>query len=114
MPATTRLLVLSSASTTLLEATGKLLGLFAKGEYEVGTSVIPDGGALLLFTDGLTDAIRGNNPEAGLRNAFYDDSRKTMSNLKFLVDPKFNHDDVTILLVKREQIDSKSASSVES
>ena len=37
-----------------------------------------------------------------------------MSNLKFLVDPKFNHDDVTILLVKREQIDSKSASSVES
>jgi serine phosphatase RsbU (regulator of sigma subunit) len=54
-----------------------------------------------LFTDGLTDSIPEKNPEAGLRNAFCDDSRKAMSNLKSFVDPKFKHDDVTILLVKR-------------
>jgi serine phosphatase RsbU (regulator of sigma subunit) len=94
-------MVLGSGSTTLLEATGIPLGLFSDAEYEAGTAIVPPGGALLLFTDGLTDSIPGPNPENRLRDALADSSGRTMSNLKSLVDPKFNEDDITILLVKR-------------
>ena len=59
------------------------------------------GGALLIFTDGLTDSIQGKNPENRLRDALADSAERTMANLKSLIDPKFNEDDVTILLVKR-------------
>ena len=60
----------------------------------------PDGG-LLIFTDGLPDSIPGNNPEESLCRALDGDLRRTMTNLKALVDPRFNEDDVTVLLVKR-------------
>ena len=59
-------------------------------------------GTLLVFTDGLTDSISGKNPESRLLEALADTPGRTMSNLKSLVDPKLNEDDVTILLVKRE------------
>jgi hypothetical protein len=36
-----------------------------------------------------------------LREAFAESAEQTMVNLKSLVDPKFNEDDVTILLLKR-------------
>jgi hypothetical protein len=49
----------------------------------------------------LTDSIQGKNPENRLRDAFAVSAGRTMANLKSLVDPKFNEDDVTILLVKR-------------
>jgi serine phosphatase RsbU (regulator of sigma subunit) len=94
-------IVFGSGSTTFLEATGMPLGLFTDAEYEPLTAVICSGGALLLFTDGLTDSIPGKNPENRLRDALADSSGRTMANLKSLVDPKFNEDDVTILLVKR-------------
>jgi hypothetical protein len=56
----------------------------------------------------LTDSIPGENPEDRVRDALADRSGRRMSLLKSLVDPKFNEDDVTILLVKR---DSDAASS---
>ena len=59
-------------------------------------------GTLLVFTDGLTDSVSGKNPESRLLDALADTPGRTMSNLKSLVDPKLNEDDVTILLVKRE------------
>jgi Stage II sporulation protein E (SpoIIE) len=93
-------MVFCSGSTTFLEATGMPLGLFPGTEYAARTAVIRPGGVLLLFTDGLTDSIPGKNPEDRLRNALANGAG-TMSNLKSLVDPKFNEDDVTILLVKR-------------
>ncbi len=40
-------------------------------------------------------------PEDRLRDAVSDLSTRTMSHLTSLVDPKFNDDDVTVLLVKR-------------
>ena len=95
-------IVFCSGSTTLLEATGMPLGLFSEAEYEARTAVIGPGGALLLFTDGLTDSIPGQNPEDRLRDALTDSSGRRMSLLKLLVDPKFNDDDVTILLLKRD------------
>ena len=95
-------IVFCSGSTTLLEATGMPLGLFSEAEYEARTAVIAPGGALLLFTDGLTDSIPGQNPEDRLRDALTDSSGRRMSLLKSLVDPKFNDDDVTILLLKRD------------
>lgn len=81
-----------------LEATGMPLGLFREAAYESRTAVLAPGGALLIFTDGLTDSISGENPEDRLREAL---AGRSMSTLKSLVNPEFNEDDVTILLVKR-------------
>jgi sigma-B regulation protein RsbU (phosphoserine phosphatase) len=95
-------MVFGPGSTTALEATGMPLGLFPEAPYETRTATLFPGGALLLFTDGLTDSIPGNHPEDRLRDALADSSGRRMSFLKSLVDPKFNDDDVTILLLKRD------------
>lgn len=94
-------IVFGPGSALELEATGMPLGLFPEAAYEARKALLSPGGALLVFTDGLTDSISGENPEANLRAAFADGSRRTMSTLKSLIDPEFNEDDVTILLVKR-------------
>jgi serine phosphatase RsbU (regulator of sigma subunit) len=96
-------------STTLLHSTGIPLGLFVGAEYKVGTAVIPPGGALLLFTDGLIDSIPVENPTGLLRDALADDSRRTMATVGSLVDPKLNQDDVTILLLKRTTASTSSS-----
>ncbi|MGA3318306.1 MAG: PP2C family protein-serine/threonine phosphatase [Candidatus Korobacteraceae bacterium] len=102
-------IVFGSGSTTLLEATGMPLGLFADADYEARTAVIEPGGALLLFTDGLTDSISGTDPANRLCDAFANGSTRTMSSLKSLVEPTRNEDDITILLVKRSADCSSSA-----
>jgi sigma-B regulation protein RsbU (phosphoserine phosphatase) len=94
-------IVSSSGSTTLLEATGPPLGLFADAEHSTRTAAMGRGSTLLIFTDGLTDSIQGDHPEGRLRDAVAESVERTMANLKSLVDPNFNEDDVTILLVKR-------------
>ncbi|MGB7722533.1 MAG: PP2C family protein-serine/threonine phosphatase [Bryobacteraceae bacterium] len=94
-------IVFGSGSAIALEATGMPLGLFPEAAYEARTALLSPGGALLVFTDGLTDSISGENAEDRLRDAMADSSGRTMSILKSLVDPEFNEDDVTILLVKR-------------
>jgi serine phosphatase RsbU (regulator of sigma subunit) len=94
-------IVFGSGSAIVLEATGLPLGLFPEAEYEARTALLSPGGALLVFTDGLTDSISGENAEDRLREALADSSARTMLTLKSLVDPHFNEDDVTILLVKR-------------
>jgi sigma-B regulation protein RsbU (phosphoserine phosphatase) len=94
-------IVFGSGSTKLLQATGLPLGLFADAEYQVGAAVIPPGGALLLFTDGLTDSIPATNASERLCNALADNSRRTIATIESLVDSNLNEDDVTILLLKR-------------
>ena len=94
-------IVFCNRATTLLEATGMPLGLFPQARYESRKAVIGPGGLLLLFTDGLTDSIVGENPEACLHKALANASGTTMATLKSLVNPKFNEDDVTILLLRR-------------
>jgi sigma-B regulation protein RsbU (phosphoserine phosphatase) len=95
-------IVAGGGSAAALEPTGLPLGLFPEAAYEALTASLPPGGALLLFTDGLTDSISGGNAEDRLRKALADSSGRTMSRLKSLVDAKFNDDDVTMLLVKRQ------------
>lgn len=95
-------LLSSGGSTRFLEATGMPLGLFADAGYEAGTAVIPPGGSLLLFTDGLTDSIADPEPESRLRQILTEGAERTMSSLKLLVDAKLNDDDVTILLLRRD------------
>jgi hypothetical protein len=104
-------IVSSSGSTTLLETTGPPLGLFVDAEYETRSAVLGAGGTLLLFTDGLTDSMQGEYPVNRLRDAFVESAERTMANLKSLVDPKFNQDDVTILLVKRSANSASSGAS---
>jgi serine phosphatase RsbU (regulator of sigma subunit) len=94
-------IVFSSGSTTLLEATGLPLGLFDDAKYELHRVVMSPASTLLVFTDGLTDSIRGEEPERRVCGAFAETAKRTMANLKSLVDPKFNEDDVTILVLRR-------------
>jgi sigma-B regulation protein RsbU (phosphoserine phosphatase) len=94
-------IVWRAAQTSFLEATGTALGLFDDTTYDIGRATIPPGGGLLIYTDGLPDSIPGDSPEDNLCRALDDDLARTMSNLKALVDPRFNEDDVTVLLLKR-------------
>jgi len=102
-------IVSCSGTTTFLEATGLPLGIFAEAKYESRTAVILPDGALLLFTDGLTDSIAAKNPEECLRDVLADSSNGKMTRLKSLVDPELNEDDVTILLVKRSANPSRDS-----
>jgi serine phosphatase RsbU (regulator of sigma subunit) len=95
-------IVFGSGSAKELEATGVPLGLFLDATYEAREAVLDPGASLLIFTDGFTDSISGENAEQRLREALADTSSKTILILKSLVDPRFNEDDVTILLVKRD------------
>ena len=54
------------------------LGLFREAEYAARRAVIPRGGALLVYTDGLTDSMRGDDPTNRLREVLADSSRGTM------------------------------------
>ena len=104
----------SSGSTTFLEATGLPLGLFSDAQYEARTAVMNQGSSLLMFSDGLPDSIQGEQPENRLCDAFAESAGRTMANLKSLIDPKFNEDDVTILLAKRIAGSSSGLSTKES
>ena len=94
-------IVFCDGSATSLEATGMPMGLLSDAEYATGAANIPFSGTFLLFTDGLTDSIPGDDPAARLRDAISGNPEKTMSNLKSLMDPRLKEDDVTILLIKR-------------
>ena len=93
-----------AGQTNVLGATGTALGWFDDTTYDAGRLTIPPGGGLLIYTDGLPDSIPGDNPEDRLSGALDHDLTRTMSNLKALVDPRFNEDDVTVLLVKRTAV----------
>jgi serine phosphatase RsbU (regulator of sigma subunit) len=93
--------VFGGGATVSLEASGLPMGMMSGTRYRASTAVLRPGGTLLLYTDGLTDAIPGDDPEGSLRGAISDHPASTMSNLKSLMDPRCLEDDVTILLVKR-------------
>ena len=91
----------SSGSAAYLEASGVPLGMFSAVRYEARTAVLAPGGALLLFTDGLTDSIPGDDPQSRLRDALAADPKISLSDLMALADPRPVEDDISILLVRR-------------
>jgi sigma-B regulation protein RsbU (phosphoserine phosphatase) len=94
-------IVSSGGQAHPLEATGMPVGLFPHAVYTSGSVLLPPGGSVLLFTDGLTSSMGGNYPEIRLQDALASGPGKAMPLLEALVDPAFQQDDVTILLVER-------------
>ncbi len=94
-------IVWNGATTSFLAPTGTALGWFDEVSYGAGRATLSRDGGLLIYTDGLPDSIPGDRPEDALCRALDRDLPRTMSNLKALVDPRYNEDDVTMLLVKR-------------
>jgi len=94
-------LIFADALATSLDACGVPLGLFRGAVYATGSACVPPGGALLLYTDGLTDAIAGDHPEDRLREVLAGRPSGIMPHLKALIQPRMNEDDVTILLIRR-------------
>jgi serine phosphatase RsbU (regulator of sigma subunit) len=93
--------ILSSLDrTTFLESTGMPLGLVREAGFQSQTVIIPPGGKLLFFTDGLTDGIGGERPEDRVCEAIAQPG-PTISNLEALLSPKFNDDDITMLVLTR-------------
>jgi serine phosphatase RsbU (regulator of sigma subunit) len=91
----------SSGRAIFLESTGIPLGLVREAQFQCQRVIIPLGGKLLFFTDGLTDGIEGPNPEELVCEAIRNDPVTAMSSIKSLLSPKFNEDDITILLLTR-------------
>lgn len=91
----------TSGRATFLGSTGMPLGLVPEAKFECEQVVIPPGGKLLFFTDGLPDGIGGQKPEERICEAIGADSGSPMANVKSLLNPKFNEDDITILMLRR-------------
>ncbi len=94
-------IVTGRGSTTSLGPSGMPLGLFADARYEAQTAVLQPGGALLLYTDGLPDSIRSDEPERRIREVVSAGSDRTIAQLAALVDRRLNADDITIVVVRR-------------
>jgi sigma-B regulation protein RsbU (phosphoserine phosphatase) len=92
-----------------LEATGMPVGLFPHAVYSTGKAFLPPGGSLLLFTDGLTNSMGGERPVDRLREALTAAPEEIMQSLESLVNPSFNQDDVTILLIERNSVTQPAA-----
>lgn len=90
----------SSGSTIFLESTGMPLGIFGEAKFNSRTVTMPAGAKLLLCTDGLPDGIGGPEPERCICETLGSDT-VTIQALNHLIDPKFNEDDVTIVLLRR-------------
>jgi len=91
----------SSGSATFLDSTAMPLGLMSDAQFESRTVVMPAESKLLVFTDGLPDGIGGQTPEQQICKVLASDAKEIMPALKALIDPKFNEDDVTVLLLTR-------------
>jgi phosphoserine phosphatase RsbU/P len=94
-------IVTSAGKQTRLEPTGVPLGMFRRSAYESREATIPPGGALLLFTDGLTDSIRSDDPDRQLCDLFRAGTVRTLSDVQALTDASLTQDDLTIMLVRR-------------
>jgi sigma-B regulation protein RsbU (phosphoserine phosphatase) len=97
-------LLMSGTSHVFLGTSGTALGWFDDATYPAREAVLPPGGALLTFTDGLPDSIPeigGRGPETRIADALGGEQAKSVTTVRSLMDPSFNEDDVTVVLVKR-------------
>ncbi len=95
-----------------LEAGGMPIGIFAETPYQVGTSRLESGDWLVVFTDGVVEAVNTKDEEYGEPNfirlvdresgsAPADLLRSLMAELDRFVGNTPQHDDITCLLLKR-------------
>ena len=77
------------------------LGWFSEAVYDTRVVAFPPGTKLLLFTDGLTDSIAPPEPEQRLHDALMATGDATLKDVTSLIDPAYNEDDITVLLITR-------------
>jgi len=77
-----------------------------KQRFRLKELSFPAAGKLLFYTDGLTDGIGGESPEERAGAALADPG-PTISNVQALLDPKFNEDDITLLLLTRLSLEDR-------
>ena len=101
----------SSGAIERLSNGGLPLGMWADKSYEAGTLTLQPGDWLVIFTDGVVEAVNGRDEEYGeqrLLNLLQAGTtatpdellRRMLSDLDTFVGPTPQHDDVTCMLVK--------------
>jgi phosphoserine phosphatase RsbU/P len=94
-----------------LSTGGTVLGLFPQMSYEEATIDLRSGDVLVMFTDGVTEALNPNDEEFGndrLRALVRDVARlpvqdiasRVASELKQWIDTAAQHDDLTFVVMK--------------
>jgi sigma-B regulation protein RsbU (phosphoserine phosphatase) len=94
-------LLVSGGTMERLKATGIPLGMFEASSYDSQSATLAPGGVLLLFTDGLTDAIRADDPDEHLAAVMSRQPDISISRIRALCDPALIEDDVTIVRLAR-------------
>jgi len=95
-----------------LEAGGMPVGIFAESAYEVGTTRLENGDWLVIFTDGVVEAVNAKDEEYGepelIRLVDRESGstppqllRQLLAELDLYVGNTPQHDDITCLLLKR-------------
>ncbi|MGB8010685.1 MAG: PP2C family protein-serine/threonine phosphatase [Terriglobales bacterium] len=101
-----------SGTVERLEAGGMPIGIFAESPYQMGTTCLESGDWLVIFTDGIVEAVNAKNEEYGepelirlidreSATAPADLLRKMLEELDSFVGNTPQHDDMTCLLLKR-------------
>ena len=108
------ILFTSNTEPLKLDATGLLLGVLEHATYEADTVRFQPGDLLLLYTDGITEAMNSGEEEYGLerlvqKTCDYRD-RNVHEMLEMIIEDVKQHavstaqsDDITLLLLKREE-----------
>jgi sigma-B regulation protein RsbU (phosphoserine phosphatase) len=102
----------SSGAVERLEAGGIPIGILAESHYQMGTTRLESGDWLVIFTDGVVEAVNSGDEEYGepeLIRLLDRESRSTpaellrslMADLDRHVGNTPQHDDITCLLLKR-------------
>jgi len=106
------LLYRNSADPDSLEATGLLVGVMEESEYSMGSITFKDNDLLLLYSDGITEAMNENEEEFGLERleslCGKNREKSTDGILDLILEEVREHagmtaqsDDITLMLVKK-------------
>jgi sigma-B regulation protein RsbU (phosphoserine phosphatase) len=99
------------SSVEVLTRGGMIIGLFPQAAYEEGTVELRSGDVLIVFTDGVTEALNPGEEEFGearlqalLRKVAHlpveEMSRAIAEDLRMWIDTADQHDDLTFVVLK--------------
>ena len=106
------LLIRNNAEPTQLDSTGLLLGVLEESEYEMRTLSLQPGDLLLIYSDGITEAMNPRMEEYGIERlkdqTFKNRSSSSNNILHAILQDVKNHaggapqsDDITLMIIKR-------------